>query len=68
MAWQANSANTEEETSGQPLEEDNKEEMQEDKAASPPAEVGALPSEGEEADQAVTLEVHPIGYRADCKP
>ena len=68
LTWQATSASTEEEASGQPLEEGSKEDAQEDNVASPPAEVGALPSEGEEADKAVTLEVDPISYNADSKP
>ena len=62
---QAPSANTEGEARQQPVEEGDKEEAQEDTAASPSAEDGALASEGEEADKEVTLEVHPISCDAD---
>ena len=61
---QAPSANAEEEAQIQPIEDGNKEEAQEDIAASPSAEDGALASEGEEADKEVTLEVHPISWGA----
>ena len=67
-ACQAPSASFEEEASSDPIEDGSKEEAQQDSAPSPPTEVGALLSEGEEADKAVTLEVHPISCNADSMP